>query len=128
MRQAHSKARAQDLAPLIWKAIAEGNSYRIIADQFNESGIAPPRRAPWTKNSIWRIAGQTAAAFRQGSPGKRIGTAQNKVRKRLGEIGPLLLTWRVKAKPIVRSPLSSDGAASSRLGVAIGDRRRSDAI
>ncbi len=98
VRQGHSKARAQDLAPLIWKAIAEGNSYRIIADQFNESGIAPPRRAPWTKNSIWRIAGQTAAAFRQGSPGKRIGTAQNKVRKRLGEIGSLLLTWRGEGK------------------------------
>ena len=98
VRQARSKARAQDLAPLIWKAIAEGNSYRIIADEFNESGIAPPRRAPWTKNSIWRIAGQTAVAFGQRSPGKRIGTAQNKVRRRVSEIGPLLLTWRDEGK------------------------------
>jgi DNA invertase Pin-like site-specific DNA recombinase len=98
VRQARSKTRAEDLAPLIWKAIAEGNSYRIIADEFNESGIAPPRRAPWTKNSIWRIAEQTAVAFGQTSPGKRIGTAQNKVRRRVGEIGPLLLTWRGEGK------------------------------
>lgn len=98
VRQARSTARAQDLAPLIWKGIAEGDSYRIIADKFSESGIAPPRRAPWTKNSIWRIARQTAVAFGQGSPGKRIGMAQNKVRRRVREIGPLLLTWRSEGK------------------------------
>jgi DNA invertase Pin-like site-specific DNA recombinase len=98
VRQARSKARAQDLAPLIWKAIAEGSSYRIIADEFNENGIVPPRRVPWTKNSIWRIARQTAVAFGQRSPGKRIGTAQTKVRTRVGEIGALLLTWRGEGK------------------------------
>jgi DNA invertase Pin-like site-specific DNA recombinase len=98
VRKARSEARARDLAPLIWKAIAEGTSYRVIADEFNESGIAPPRRAPWTKNSIWRIAGQTAVAFGQTSPGKRIGTAQNKVRRRVGEVGSLLLTWRGEGK------------------------------
>ena len=99
VRQARSEARARDLAPLVWKAIAEGKSMSVIADEFNESGVAPPQRAPWTKNSIWRIARRTAAVFGQRLPeGKRIGTAQNKVRKRVGEIGPLLLTWRLEGK------------------------------
>jgi hypothetical protein len=57
----------------------------VIADEFNESGVAPPQRRPWTKNSIWRIARRTAAMFGQTPPaGKRIGTAQNKIQKRVG--------------------------------------------
>jgi hypothetical protein len=71
----------------------------VIAGEFNESGVAPPQRAPWTKNSIWRIARRTAEVFGQRPPeAKRIGTAQNKVRKRVSEIGPLLLTWRLEGK------------------------------
>jgi DNA invertase Pin-like site-specific DNA recombinase len=99
MRQARSEARARDLAPLVWKAIAEGKSMSVIAHEFNESGVAPPQRRPWTKNSIWRIARRTAAVFGQTPPaGKRIGTAQNKVQKRVGDLGPLLLTWRLEGK------------------------------
>jgi DNA invertase Pin-like site-specific DNA recombinase len=99
MRQARSEARARDLAPLVWKAITEGKSMSVIADEFNESGVAPPQRRPWTKNSIWRIARRTAAVSGQTPPaGKRIGTAQNKVQKRVGDIGPLLLTWRLEGK------------------------------
>jgi DNA invertase Pin-like site-specific DNA recombinase len=99
VRQARSEARARDLAPLVWKAIAEGKSMSLIADEFNESGVTPPQRRPWTKTSIWRITRQTAAVFGRGPPaGKRIGTAQNKVRKRVNEIGPLLMTWRQKGK------------------------------
>jgi DNA invertase Pin-like site-specific DNA recombinase len=99
VRQARSEARARDLAPLVWKAIAEGKSMSLIADEFNESGVAPIQRVPWTKNSIWRITRQTAAVFGQTRPaGRRIGTAQNKVRKRVSEIGPLLSTWRLEGK------------------------------
>jgi DNA invertase Pin-like site-specific DNA recombinase len=99
VRQARSEARAQDLAPLVWKAIAEGKSLSVIADEFNESGIAPPQRGPWAKNAIWRITRQTAAVFGQRPPaGNRIGTAQNKVRKRVDEIGPLLSAWRLEGK------------------------------
>ena len=99
MRQSRSEARARDLAPLVWKAIADGKSLSVIADEFNECGIAPPQRGPWAKNSIWRITRQTAAVFGQRPPaGKRIGTAQNKVRKRVDEIGPLLSTWRLEGK------------------------------
>ena len=99
VRQARSEARAQDLAPLVWKGIAEGKSMTMIAVEFNESGVTPPQRRPWTKNSIWRVARRTAAVFGQSPPaGKRIGTAQNKVRKRVDEIGPLLLTWRLEGK------------------------------
>jgi DNA invertase Pin-like site-specific DNA recombinase len=99
VRQARSEARAQDLAPLVWRAIAEGKSLSVIADEFNESDVVPPQRRPWAKNSIWRISRQTAAEFGQKSvAGKRIGTAQNKVRKRVDEIGPLLSMWRLEGK------------------------------
>jgi Recombinase len=81
------------------EAIAEGKSMSVIADEFKESGVAPPQRRPWTKNSIWRIARRTAAVSGQTPPaGKRIGTAQNKVQKRVGDIGPLLMTWRLEGK------------------------------
>jgi Recombinase len=97
VRQARSEARAQDLAPLVWKAITEGKSLSVIAEKLNGNGVTPPQRAPWTKNSIWRITRQTVAIFGQSSPaGKRIGTAQNKVRKRVDEIGQLLLAWRLE--------------------------------
>jgi DNA invertase Pin-like site-specific DNA recombinase len=99
VRQARSEARAQDLAPLVWKAIGEGKSMTLIAAEFNESGVAPLQRAPWTKNSIWRVVRRTAAMFGQNPPsGKRIGTAQNKVRKCVSDTGPLLLTWRLEGK------------------------------
>jgi DNA invertase Pin-like site-specific DNA recombinase len=99
VRKARSEARARDLAPLVWKAIAEGKSFSVIADEFNRSGIAPPQRAPWSKNSIRRISRQTVDEFGQRpEPGKRIGTAQNKVRRRVDEISPLLLTWRLEGK------------------------------
>jgi DNA invertase Pin-like site-specific DNA recombinase len=99
VRQARSEARARDLAPLVWKAIADGKSLSVIADEFNESGVAPPQRGPWAKNSIWRITRQTAAVFDQRPPaGKRIGMAQHKVRKRVDGIGPLLSMWRLEGK------------------------------
>jgi DNA invertase Pin-like site-specific DNA recombinase len=34
VRKARSEARARDLAPLVWKAVAEGKSMSVIADEF----------------------------------------------------------------------------------------------
>ena len=97
VRRARAEARRCDLAPLVWKSIAEGKSYRVIADEFNETGVAPARQSKWTANAIWRIASQTAGEI-GSSPDvvatRRVGVAQIKVRKRVEEIGPLLLTWR----------------------------------
>ena len=55
-RQARAEARRSDLAPLVWKSIAEGKSYRVTANEFNDAGIAPARQSKWTANAIWRIA------------------------------------------------------------------------
>ncbi len=96
-RQARAEARRSDLAPLVWKSIAEGKSYRVIADEFNETGVVLARRHKWTKNAVWRIASLTAGEF-GSSPevvaARRVGVAQIKVQQRVDEIGPLLLTWR----------------------------------
>jgi DNA invertase Pin-like site-specific DNA recombinase len=97
VRQARAEARRRDLAPLLWKSIAEGKSYRVIADEFNETGVARAWQSNWTAHAIWRIAGLTAAEF-GNSPevraARRVGVAQLKVRRRVNEVGPLLLTWR----------------------------------
>jgi hypothetical protein len=97
VRRARAEARRSDLAPLVWKSIAEGKSYRVIANEFNETGVVPARQSKWTANAIWRIARLTAGEF-GSSPevmtARRVGVAQIKVRQRVEEIGPLLLTWR----------------------------------
>ena len=115
VRKARSEARARDLAPLVWKAVGEGKSMAIIAEEFNQSGIAPPAHAPWSKNSIWRITRQIVDEFGQRpATGKRVGTAQNKVRRRIDEIGPLLLaSWREgKTYREIRAELRRRGISS----------------
>jgi hypothetical protein len=99
-RRARAEARRCDLAPIVWKSIAEGKSYRVIADEFNETGVVPAAQSKWTANAIWKIASLTAGEF-GSSPevmaARRVGVAQIKVRRRVEEIGPLLLTWRSDA-------------------------------
>jgi DNA invertase Pin-like site-specific DNA recombinase len=100
-RRARSEARARDLAPLVWRSIAVGKSYRVIADEFNEEGIPPARMAPWTVNAIWRIVRQTANEYGRRSEEAsvpRVGAAQKKVSQLLLEIGPLLISWRAEGK------------------------------
>jgi hypothetical protein len=99
-RQARAEARRSDLAPLVWKSIAEGKCYHIIANDFNETGVAPLRQCKWTKNAVWRIASLTAGEFGSSpevSAARRVGVAQIKVLQRVKEIGALLLTWRSDA-------------------------------
>jgi DNA invertase Pin-like site-specific DNA recombinase len=96
-RRARAEARRCDLAPLVWQSISEGKSYRVIANEFNETGVAPSRQSKWTKNAVYRIASLAAGEFgfsAGGMAARRIGVAQLKVRRRVDEIGPLLLTWR----------------------------------
>ena len=96
-RQARAEARRRDLAPLLWQSIAEGKSYRVIANEFNETGVARAWQSKWTAHAIWRIASLTAAEF-GSSPevraARRVGVAQLQVRRRVDEVGPLLLMWR----------------------------------
>ena len=96
-RWARAEARRRDLAPLLWKSIAEGKSYRVIATEFNETGVARAWQSKWTADAIWRIASLTAAEFGTSpevAAARRVGTAQLKVRRRVDEIGPLLLMLR----------------------------------
>jgi DNA invertase Pin-like site-specific DNA recombinase len=98
-RRARSEARARDLAPLIWRLIAEGKSYRVIADEFNQRGIRPARKAPWTANAIWRIVCVTADEYAPESettPTKRIGAAQVRVSHCVRAVGHLLLSLRAE--------------------------------
>lgn len=51
VRRARSVARARDLAPLIWRSIADGKSYRVIATSSTRKGFAPlaPLLGPRTR-------------------------------------------------------------------------------
>ena len=40
VRRERAEARRRDIAPLVWKAIAEGKSHRVIANEFNETGVS----------------------------------------------------------------------------------------
>jgi DNA invertase Pin-like site-specific DNA recombinase len=94
-RRARVEARARDLGPLIWKAIAEGKSYRMIADEFNRTGVRPRAKAPWCALSIWLIAKQSFQEF--GAPRKTLsppGMRRENMLSRLAEIGPRLAEWR----------------------------------
>jgi hypothetical protein len=96
-RRARSQARARDLAPLIWRLIADGKSHRVIADEFNHQGIRPARNAPWTANAIWRLVHMTADEFAPESDGvsvKRTGAAQVRVSRCVREVGQLFLSLR----------------------------------
>jgi DNA invertase Pin-like site-specific DNA recombinase len=61
-RQVRAEARRSDLAPLLWKLISEGKSYRVIANEFNETGVSPLRQSKWTARAIWRIASLTSSS------------------------------------------------------------------
>ncbi len=93
VRQARADARARDLAPLVQKEMSEGKSYAMIAAEFNDLGIRPPQRAPWTKNSIWRIVCRVSDGTRSkplDERAPRVGAAQVRVINLLDEIGPML--------------------------------------
>jgi DNA invertase Pin-like site-specific DNA recombinase len=116
-RRARAEARRCDLAPLVWKSIAEGKSYRVIADEFNATGVARARQSEWTANAIWRIAKLTACEFgsrHEVVAAGRVGIAQIKVRRRVDEIGSLLLAWRNNAwtYPAIASELRRLGIKS----------------
>jgi DNA invertase Pin-like site-specific DNA recombinase len=94
-RRARVEARARDLGPLIWTAIAEGKSHRMIADEFNQTGVRPRRKAPWCALSIWLIAKQSFEEF--GAPRQSLsppGMRRENMLARLAEIGPRLGEWR----------------------------------
>jgi DNA invertase Pin-like site-specific DNA recombinase len=112
-RQARSEARARDLLPLIRDAVAQGKSYSLIAKEFNESGVRPPRDAPWTKNSIWRIVRHTSSpALESATP--RLGAAQVRVRRLADAAGPILQALCARKATYVEmaDELESRGIAS----------------
>jgi DNA invertase Pin-like site-specific DNA recombinase len=97
-RRERTEARALDLAPLVWAAIEEGKSLKVIADEFNRDGIAPPRATPWSKGSIERLARRTRAEFDRGDKIRaieRVGITQIRIRRQAAEVGPVLVElWR----------------------------------
>ncbi len=101
LRHARSQARINDLAPLVWKAIGEGMSYAIIAEEFNRRGVRPAQHAPWQENSIGNLARASVAAFAATAairPPSPPGLRRTKMLDRLRQVGPLLLDLKAQGK------------------------------
>jgi hypothetical protein len=111
-RHARAEARRSDVAPLVWKSIAEGKSYRVIANEFNETGVVPARQRKW-------IASLTAGNF-GSSPDvmatRSVGVVQIKVRQQVEEIGPLLLACGRRGLELKRTPVH---VAADSMGIPI---------
>jgi DNA invertase Pin-like site-specific DNA recombinase len=102
VREARADARAVDLAPLVQKALAAGKSYAVIAAEFNRDGIRPPRRAPWSSDSIWRLIQRIPEPHRpKTTGGKRPPTSVVQVRidEVLREVGSVLINMRERNVP-----------------------------
>ena len=97
IREARADARALDLAPLVQKALAAGKSYAVIADEFNSQGIRPPRRWPWSSNSVFRLIQRIPEQQRPlTTGGKRppVSVVQVRIAEVLREVGPVLIDMR----------------------------------
>jgi hypothetical protein len=125
VRKARSEARAWDLAPLVWRAVGEGKSMAVIAEEFNQSGIAPRADAPWSKNSIWRITRQTVDEFVQRPVGARgSGPLRTKYDGASTRSARFCSHGGEKERPTARLQPSSGCAVSALHGEVSGDPRQ----
>jgi DNA invertase Pin-like site-specific DNA recombinase len=63
-RRIKTKARAMDLAPIVWDLKAKGRSIGEIADEFNRQRIETPNKRKWHSSGVQRILRLTASEFR----------------------------------------------------------------
>ena len=113
------EARARDVAPILWQGVRDGKSYGVIAHEFNSAGIAPERQAPWSKESIRRIASLTRSEFTRAEtqrPEERFGCVEARVRKQTAAVGQVLVElWRAeKNYEDMRDELARRGIRSPR--------------
>lgn len=115
VRREKAEARAKDLAPLVWRLVAEGKSYAHIAQEFNETGVVPHRRSPWTKNAVSRIAQRTRKELSNASASQErqcFGAAQIKVQRLVANLQPWVAVWRQN-----KTPYTSIADELERMGV-----------
>jgi DNA invertase Pin-like site-specific DNA recombinase len=97
VRFAKSRARARDLAPILWQLVAEGHSKQQIADELNRRGIPAPRRKGWCLATIGLLLKWTKDEFAGSADMKwalKLGPATLRKTHRLMDAGPLV--WEMK--------------------------------
>jgi len=118
-RRARKEARAHDLGPLIWKARAAGKSNRMIAEEFNQTGVRRRGAVPWNSESIWTVASQSYQEF--GAPlGLPPPTNQRETMSAIiRDIGPRLVAWRRQGMSFatMASELNALGCPTPRGGI-----------
>jgi DNA invertase Pin-like site-specific DNA recombinase len=97
VRRERAEARTRDLGPIVWKALSEGKSYAMIAEEFNRRGIRPPQKTPWGMQAIEKLAKDSRADFAPAAAVRRLKPAGMRRMKMLllfEDIKSLLLKWR----------------------------------
>jgi DNA invertase Pin-like site-specific DNA recombinase len=121
-RLARAKARAQDLAPILWGLRANGKSLAAIGDELNIQNIATPKKGKWCGSTVRQALGRTAGPF---SPTGEAASAANRAsrldltEKRAAELAPMV--WRLRASG---KSLTTIAEELNRLGIVTPRKRR----
>jgi DNA invertase Pin-like site-specific DNA recombinase len=100
-RRRRAKARAHDLAPIIWGLVAQGKSRAEIAQELDRQGIRTPRKGKWCVSAVARIQRRTVDEFASAPDVARavkIGPRHFRMIERAREIGPLAWEFRSQEK------------------------------
>jgi DNA invertase Pin-like site-specific DNA recombinase len=103
-RQRRAKARARDLAPIVWGLIAQGKSKGEIAEELTRQGIRTPRKGKWSPSAIEHIQKATADGFASAPDVARavkIGPRGFQMIERAREIAPLAWELRRRGKSLL---------------------------
>jgi DNA invertase Pin-like site-specific DNA recombinase len=103
-RQRRAKARARDLAPIVWGLIAQGKSRAEIAEELARRGIRTPRNGKWCVSAIARIQKRTKDEFASApdvANAIKIGPRHFRMIERARDIAPLAWELRNQGKTLI---------------------------
>jgi DNA invertase Pin-like site-specific DNA recombinase len=109
VRFTKSRARARDLAPILWQLVAEGYSRQQIADELNRRGIPAPRRKGWCQATIGLLLKWTKHEFAGSAEVKwalRLGPATLRKTHRMMDAGPLV--WELKRAGLKSAEIAAE--------------------
>ena len=109
VRFTKSRARARDLAPILWQLVAEGHSRQGIAQELNERGIPAPRRKGWCLATVGLLLKWTKGDFAGSVDVKRalkLGPATLRKTHRLKDAAPLV--WKLKRAGLKSAEIASE--------------------
>lgn len=113
---ARARARAMEIAPLIWKLSAEGKSLAEIATELNWRNVPTPQGRRWHQTGIQRILRRTESAFPALAAAAAAKPDRRRVRAQERAERIVSLVWRIA---LTAKSLHAVAKEMKRLGVPI---------